>query len=871
MDQPPNDGNSSNLFSLIKKRPANTNQDLPALPEGRVFEPEQNADASMITDSDRFHQSLDPSMKKKKHCLNVLRPPRWLRHSLNWLYRKTGGVVTYLAFFILIYVLLWIFTDKEALPPSCYDYTGLIESDKPDGKVALCFGGKTLSITLFYAFAFAVGEAIEFIRIPGLAGMLISGLILRMISVLISPYEIIVDGIPSKNGTTPNSTTPLLPFQQQTPNSIDSSRLISNPIVTFAATMRVSKGLSSSLRQIALATILTRAGLGLKPSTLRRTWSGVLRLTCIPCLTEAFVCTIVAKYLMSWPWSWAFMMGFVLAAVSPAVVVPNMLRLEIAGWGMAAGIPTLVMAAASLDDVLAITGFGVAQAIAFSEGQVVQVAFKGPTGVAIGALSGMLLAIVICILPPPGMEHSNSLRGMLLYGISVASITGTLKIDLPGAGALCCLVCALSCSYGWQHGLPWRFKHSNPEAVVFTRESHNVEHNYSNKDIEEFDTESSGQKRKQDLEESEERSQFGPETMHHEYYRQHLRMLRKLLKKSGGVAGSKNALATVSRGSRRFSLPEPKPDYEEEEFDQMMDKKRRTKLTRSLSASRPPHSKSSRNRTTSDSFQADLNVDVVNDDSSNVDKVYETTSVIATNSSLAKGSKKRGKTTSGELTEAEKAELLELAKAKGNECLKVMRNFVSTCWWFVQPLLFCLIGADIPFEKLKGPVILKGIASILIALFFRLIGSFLAVLPSKMNMKERLFVAIAWIPKATVQAAIGPLALDSARKFGDPDQIRWGEEIITLAALSIVITAPAAAFLIPIVAPYLLRQSDADHPSPRINQDTRNHNNPVSEIQTHDADDSDKKKPKIEQNYEVVRQGPEPENAIISATQETVL
>ncbi|VDN98663.1 unnamed protein product [Rodentolepis nana] len=224
--------------------------------------------------------------------------------------------------------------------------------------------------------------------------MLVSGLILRVISVCISPYELLVDGFPSKNGTTSsNSTTPFL--LSQPPESMDSSRLISNPIVTLAATMRVSKGLSSSLRQIALATILTRAGLGLKPSTLMRTWSGVLRLTCIPCLTEALVCTIVAN--------------FVLAAVSPAVVVPNMLRLEIAGWGMGAGIPTLIMAAASLDDVLAITGFGVAQAIAFSEGKIVQVAFKGPTGVAIGALAGVVLAIVICILPPPGMVSEISI------------------------------------------------------------------------------------------------------------------------------------------------------------------------------------------------------------------------------------------------------------------------------------------------------------------------------------------------------------------------------------------------------------------------------------------------------------------------------
>ena len=60
---------------------------------------------------------------------------------------------------------------------------------------------------------------------------------------------------------------------------------------------------------------------------------------------------------------------FVLAAVSPAVVVPSLLNLSDRGYGLNKGIPTLVIAAASLDDVLAITGFGVMLGIAFSEGK----------------------------------------------------------------------------------------------------------------------------------------------------------------------------------------------------------------------------------------------------------------------------------------------------------------------------------------------------------------------------------------------------------------------------------------------------------------------------------------------------------------------
>lgn len=59
---------------------------------------------------------------------------------------------------------------------------------------------------------------------------------------------------------------------------------------------------------------------------------------------------------------------FVIAAVSPAVVVPCLLSLQEDGYGIDKGIPTLVIAAASVDDVLAITGFGVVLGIAFSQG-----------------------------------------------------------------------------------------------------------------------------------------------------------------------------------------------------------------------------------------------------------------------------------------------------------------------------------------------------------------------------------------------------------------------------------------------------------------------------------------------------------------------
>ena len=66
---------------------------------------------------------------------------------------------------------------------------------------------------------------------------------------------------------------------------------------------------------------------------------------------------VAARLFLDLPWLWGAMLGFVLAAVSPAVVVSCLLSLQERGYGVAKGIPTLVIAAASMDDVLAISCF----------------------------------------------------------------------------------------------------------------------------------------------------------------------------------------------------------------------------------------------------------------------------------------------------------------------------------------------------------------------------------------------------------------------------------------------------------------------------------------------------------------------------------
>ncbi|XP_064877250.1 sodium/hydrogen exchanger 9B2-like [Oncorhynchus nerka] len=134
------------------------------------------------------------------------------------------------------------------------------------------------------------------------------------------------------------------------------------PYVTEA--VHIEQTWSAALRNIALAIILTRAGLGLNPSALRRLKAVCVRLAVGPCTVEASTVAVMSHFLMGLPWVW----GFILGAITVAVVVPSMLLLQKDGYGVEKGIPTLLMAAGSFDDILAITGFTTCLGVAFASG-----------------------------------------------------------------------------------------------------------------------------------------------------------------------------------------------------------------------------------------------------------------------------------------------------------------------------------------------------------------------------------------------------------------------------------------------------------------------------------------------------------------------
>ena len=114
---------------------------------------------------------------------------------------------------------------------------------------------------------------------------------------------------------------------------------------------------SSDLRKIALIIILLRAGFGINKNDLKKVGTTAIKMSFIPGLIEGLFIAFASIKVLKFSFIEGGILGFVLAAVSPAVVVPSMLNLNKNNIGTNKGIPTLIMAGASIDDVFAITIF----------------------------------------------------------------------------------------------------------------------------------------------------------------------------------------------------------------------------------------------------------------------------------------------------------------------------------------------------------------------------------------------------------------------------------------------------------------------------------------------------------------------------------
>ena len=134
---------------------------------------------------------------------------------------------------------------------------------------------------------------------------------------------------------------------------------------------------------------------------------------------------------------------------------------------------------------------------------------------------------------------------------------------------------------------------------------------------------------------------------------------------------------------------------------------------------------------------------------------------------------------------------------KNNGTGKEFSKAYNNLWFVAEMLLFILVGAAVDLEYAKASFF-SALTVLILGLIFRMIGTWICVLGTKLNFKERLFCMISYCPKATVQAGIGAVALGAG--------LASGSIILTVAVLSILFTAPIGAFVIDHVYKILLEK-----------------------------------------------------------------
>lgn len=237
-----------------------------------------------------------------------------------------------------------------------------------------------LSIALILLVGMSASWICKKIKLPGLLGMLATGIVL-------GPYVL---------------------------NLIDSSIL----------------NISSELRKIALIIILTRAGLGLDITGLKKIGRPAILMCFLPASFELLGIILIAPGALGMSVLEAAIMGAVLAAVSPAVVVPRMVKLMDNGYGTAKGIPQLILAGASVDDVYVIVLFstftGMMQGKGASIINFVNIPVSIILGMGIGILAGYLLAMYF-----EKIHIRDTVKVLLILSISFILVATEDMLNTP--------------------------------------------------------------------------------------------------------------------------------------------------------------------------------------------------------------------------------------------------------------------------------------------------------------------------------------------------------------------------------------------------------------------------------------------------------
>lgn len=187
--------------------------------------------------------------------------------------------------------------------------------------------------------------------------------------------------------------------------------------------------ISSDLRQLALIVILLRAGLDLKLEDIKPVGFTAVKMSVIPALMEGFTIAVISMFLLGFTFTEGGMLGFIIAAVSPAVVVPAMIKLKKQDFKYANRGSTVILAGASADDVVAITVFGAFLSIYMGQKvNFIMTVLNVPISIILGIVVAIACAYVIMLVyKKVKFSATEQILLLLFTGVGLTFIQAVLE------------------------------------------------------------------------------------------------------------------------------------------------------------------------------------------------------------------------------------------------------------------------------------------------------------------------------------------------------------------------------------------------------------------------------------------------------------
>ncbi|MGP1386321.1 MAG: cation:proton antiporter [Thainema sp.] len=204
---------------------------------------------------------------------------------------------------------------------------------------------------------------------------------------------------------------------------------------------------ADDLRTIAVMVILMKAGLGLDREKLVQQGSVALRLGFLPAACEAVAVAIAAVMLLDFNWPTGLLLGCIIGAESPAVIVPGMLRLKSLGWGVTKGIPDAILTGSALSDVLMLLVFSLLLSF-LSQGAIAGITLPG--GVTLSSVQ--LLPVQVIVQIALGLVLGLLLARLLVSLLAKQNWTQNAVQDAIVAAGLALLLVVFAEQFPWYSG-----------------------------------------------------------------------------------------------------------------------------------------------------------------------------------------------------------------------------------------------------------------------------------------------------------------------------------------------------------------------------------------------------------------------------------